>query len=67
MRHDEDFKLFVCVLSPECVDTTMPANTFDKTLTTVYGRVNKNVLRDLRSLHEECLAMGHSGFSFVSS
>ena len=62
MRHDEGFKLFVSVLSPEYVDTiTMSASTFDKTLATLYDRVKKNMLNDLRLLREECLTVGYSG------
>ena len=58
VRHDEGFKLFVGGLSLEYVETTMSASTFDKTLAALYDRVKKNVLDDLRSLREECLAMG---------
>ena len=35
MRHDEGFKLFVGILSPEYVDTTMSARA------TLYDRVKK--------------------------
>ena len=41
MRYDDGFKLFVGILSPEYVDSTMPTNTFDKTLDTLYDRVKK--------------------------
>ena len=32
MRYDDGFKLFVGILFPEYVDSTMSASTFDKTL-----------------------------------
>ena len=35
MWYDDGFKLFVCILSPEYVDSTMSASTFDKTLDTL--------------------------------
>ena len=35
MRQDDGFKLFVGILSPEYVDSTMSASTFDKTLDTL--------------------------------
>ena len=61
MRYDEGFKLFVGVLSPEYVDTTMAADTFDTILDTLYDRVKRNLLDDLRSLREENLDVGYSG------
>lgn len=61
MRYDDGFKLFVGALSPQYVDTTMSPSTFDKTLDTLYERVKKNVMDDLRSLREECLGMGYGG------
>ena len=39
MRQDDGFKLFVGIMSPEYVDSTMSASTFDKTLDTLYDRV----------------------------
>ena len=41
MRYDDGFKLFVGILSPEYVDSTMSTTTFDKTLDTLYDRVKK--------------------------
>ena len=35
--------------------------TFDKTLTTLHDRMKQNVMDDLRSFHEECLAVGYLG------
>ena len=61
MRYNDGFKLFVGALSPEHVDTTITQSTFDKTLTTLHDRVKKNVVDDLRSFREECLAVGYSG------
>ena len=61
MRYDGGFNLFVGILSPEYVDSTMFTTTFDKTLDTLYDRVKKTVLDGLRSLREECLRVGYSG------
>ena len=61
MRYDDDFKLFVGALSFKYVDTTMTQSIFDKTLTTLHDRAKKNVMDDLRSFREECLAVGYSG------
>ena len=61
MRYDHGFKLFAGALPPEYVDTTMSQSTFDKTLTTLHDRVKKNVMDDLRSFREECLAVGYPG------
>ena len=61
MRQDDGFKLFVGILSPEYVDSTMSASTFDKNLDTLYERVKRTVLADLRSLREVCKEMGYSG------
>ena len=58
MRYDDGFKLFVGILSPEYVDSTMSTTTFDKTLDTLYDRVKRNVLDGLRSLREEYLRVG---------
>ena len=48
-------------LAPEYVHTTMAKETFNSVLGTLYDRVKKNVLDDLRSFREECLAVGGSG------
>ena len=61
MRYDDGFKLFVGVLSPQYVDTTMAPTTFNKVLDALYDRVKQAVLDDLRSLREECLGMGYGG------
>ena len=61
MRFDDGFQLFVGALAPEYVHTTMAKETFNSVLGTLYDRVKKNVLDDLRSFREECLAVGYSG------
>ena len=48
MRFD-GFQLFVGALDPEYVHTTMAKETFNSVLGTLYDRVKKNVLDDLRS------------------
>ena len=57
MRFDDVFQLFLGALAPEYVHTTMAKETFNSVLGTLYDRVKKNVLDDLRS----CLAVGDSG------
>ena len=54
---DDGFQLFVGALAPEYVHTTMAKETFNSVLGTLYDRVKKNVLDDLRSFREECLAV----------
>ena len=61
MLCDDGLKLFVGALSPESVGTTLSQSTLYKTLTTLYDRVKKNVMDDLRSFREERLAVGYSG------
>ena len=61
MRFDDGFQLFLGALAPEYVHTTMAKETFNSVLGTLYDRVKKNVLDDLRSFREECLAVGYSG------
>ena len=61
MLFDDGFQLFVGVLSPEYVNTTMAKETFNSVLSTLYDWVKKNVLDDLRSFREECLAVRYSG------
>ena len=61
MRFDDGFQLFVGALAPEYVHTTMAKETFNSALGTLHDRVKKNVLDDLRSFREECLAVGYSG------
>ena len=61
MRVDDGFQLFVGALAPEYVPTTMAKETFNSVLGTLYDRVKKNVLDDLRSFRAECLALGYSG------
>ena len=61
MPFDDGFKLFVGAVAPEYVHTTMAKETFNSVLGTLYDRVKKNVLDDLRSFREECLAVGYSG------
>ena len=57
MRFGVGFQLFVGALAPEYVHTTMAKDTVNSVLGTLYDRVKKNVLDDLRS----CLAVGDSG------
>ena len=66
MRFDDGFQVFVGALAPEYVHTTMAKKTFNSVLGTLYDRVKKNVLDDLRSFREECLAAGYSG-AFVAA
>ena len=54
MRFDDGFQLFVGALAPEYVHTAMAKETFNSVLGTLYDRVKKNVLDDLRSFREEC-------------
>ncbi|CAB1106218.1 unnamed protein product [Ectocarpus sp. CCAP 1310/34] len=61
MRYDDGFKLFVGALSPQYVDTTMAATTFNKLLDTLHDRMKQAVVDDLRSVREECLGMGYGG------
>ena len=61
MRFDDGFQLFVGALALEYVHTTMATETFNSVLGTLYERMKKNVLDDLRSFREECLAAGDSG------
>ena len=61
MRFGVGFQLFVGALAPEYVHTTMAKDTVNSVLGTLYDRVKKNVLDDLRSIREECLAVGYSG------
>ena len=61
MRFDDGFQRFVGALAPEYVHTTMAKDTFNSVLGTLYDRVEKNVLDDLHSFREECLAVGYSG------
>ena len=61
MRFDDGFQLFLGALAPEYVHTTMAKETFNSVLGTLYDRMKKNVLDDLRSFREECLAVGDSG------
>ena len=61
MRFDDGFQLFLGALAHEYVHTTMAKETFNSVLGTLYDRVKKNVLDDLRSFREECLAVGDSG------
>ena len=61
MRFDDGFQLFVGALAAEYVHTTMAKETFNSVLGTLYDRVKKNVLDDLRAFREECLAVGYSG------
>ena len=61
MRFDDGFQLFVGALAPEYVHTTIAKETFNSVLGTVYDRVKKNALDDLRFLREECIAVGCSG------
>ena len=61
MRFDDGFQLFVDALAPEYVHTTMAKETFNSVLSTLYDWVKKNVLDDLRSFREECLAVRYSG------
>ena len=49
MRFDDGFQLFVGALAPEYVHTAMAKETFNSVLGTLYDRVKKNVLDDLRS------------------
>ena len=49
MRFDDGFQLFVGALAPEYVQPTMAKET-------LCDGVKKNVLDDLRSFREECLA-----------
>ena len=67
MRFDDGFQLFVGALAPEYVHTTMAKETFNSVLGTLYDRVKKNVLDDLRSFREECLAVGDSEASLAPS
>ena len=59
MRFDDGFQPFVGALAPEYVHTTMAKETFNSVLGTLYDRVKQNVLDDLRSFREECLAVGY--------
>ena len=43
------------------MDSTLSASTFVKTLDTLYERVKRNVLKDLRSVRDECESLGYSG------
>ena len=61
MRFHDGFQLFVGALGPEHVHTTMAKETFNSVLGTLYDRVKKKVLDDLRSFRGECLAVGYSG------
>ncbi|CAB1104121.1 unnamed protein product [Ectocarpus sp. CCAP 1310/34] len=61
MRYDDGFKLFVGVLSPQYVDTTMASTTFNKVLDALYDRVKQAIMDDLRLLREEFLGMGYGG------
>ena len=61
MHFDDGFQLFVGAFIPEYVHTTMPKETFSSGLGTLCDRVKKNVMDDLRSFREECLAMGYWG------
>ena len=49
MRFDDGFQLFLGALAHEYVHTTMAKETFNSVLGTLYDRVKKNVLDDLRS------------------
>ena len=66
MRFDDGLQLFVGALAPEYVHTTMAKETFNSVLGTFHDGVKKNVLDDLRSFREECLAVGYSG-AFLSA
>ena len=57
MRFDDGFQLFLGALAPEYVHTIIAKETFNSVLGTLYDRVKKNVLDDLRSFREECLAV----------
>ena len=61
MRFDDGFQLHVGALALEYFHTTMAKETFNSVLGTLYDRAKKNVLDDLRSSREECLAVGYSG------
>ena len=61
MRFDDGFQLFVGALALEYVHTTMATETFNSVLGTLYDRVKKNVLDDLRSFREERLVVGYWG------
>ena len=41
LLYDDGLNLFVDILSPEYMDSTMSTTTFDKTLGTLYDRVEK--------------------------
>ena len=61
MRFDDGFKRFVGALAPEYLNTTMAKETFNSILGTLLDTVKKNVMDDLRSFREGCLAVGYSG------
>ena len=49
MRFEDGFQLFVGALAPEYIYMTMAKETFNSVLGTLYDRVKKNLLDDLRS------------------
>ena len=49
IQFDDGFQLFVGALAKEYVHTTMAKEAFNSVLGTLYDRVKKNVLDDLRS------------------
>ena len=53
MPFDDGFQLFLGALAPEYVHKTMAKETFYSVLGTLYDRMKKNVLDDLRSFREE--------------
>ena len=67
MRFDDGFQLVVGALAPEYIHTAIAKETLNSVLGTLYDRMKKNVLDDLRSFREECLAVGYSGVSLAPS
>ena len=67
MRFDDGFQLFVGTLAHKYVHTTMAKETFNSVLGTLYDRVKRNVLDDLRSFREESLAVGFRELSLAPS
>ena len=60
MRFDDGFQLFVGALAPEYVTRQWPRKPSTRSWAPSMT-VKKNVLDDLRSFREECLAVGYSG------
>lgn len=61
MRFDDGFQLFLGAWAHEYLETPMAKQTFNSVLDNLHDRVNKNMMDDLRSFREGCLAVAYSG------